>query len=221
MKNVIIIGAGGHGAEIDEYIKYSQKIKGIKDLKVIGFLDDDPENYSRYRLSAPLLGGVMDHKVIRAHAYIIGIANLKYRRFFVDKYMEEGALFVSFIHSNAYISESAIIGEGSIIGPNVNIGPNVKIGNCTLINARSSMGHDTIVGNYNFISPNVCFSGFTEVGDENLFGINSATIPGVKVGSRNKIAAGMILDQNVENDSVVFYRFKERVIAVPKSISER
>ena len=216
MTDVIIIGAGGHGAEIDEYIKYSQKIKGIKDLKVIGFLDDDLENYSRYRLSAPLLGGARDHKVIRGHAYIIGIADLKYRRSFVDKYREEGALFVSFIHSNAYVSESAIIGEGSIIGPNVNIGPNVKIGNFTLINARSSMGHDTIIGNYNFISPNVCFSGFTEVGDENLFGINSATIPGVKVGSRNKIAAGMILDQNVENDSVVFYRFKEKVIALLK-----
>jgi bifunctional N-acetylglucosamine-1-phosphate-uridyltransferase/glucosamine-1-phosphate-acetyltransferase GlmU-like protein len=80
------------------------------------------------------------------------------------------------------------------------------------------MGHDTVVGNYNFISPNVCFSGFTEVGDENLFGINSATIPGIKVGHRNKIAAGMVLDTNVLDDAVVFYRFKEKVIAVPKTI---
>jgi bifunctional N-acetylglucosamine-1-phosphate-uridyltransferase/glucosamine-1-phosphate-acetyltransferase GlmU-like protein len=54
------------------------------------------------------------------------------------------------------------------------------------------------------------------VGDENLFGINSATIPGVKVGNRNKIAAGMVLDGDIGDDSVVFYRFKERVIAVPR-----
>jgi UDP-3-O-[3-hydroxymyristoyl] glucosamine N-acyltransferase len=90
------------------------------------------------------------------------------------------------------------------------------IGKYTLINSRCSLGHDTVVGDYNFISPNVCFSGFSEVGDENLFGINSATIPGIRIGNRNKIAAGMVLDANVGDDSVVFYRFKERIFAVPK-----
>jgi len=97
-----------------------------------------------------------------------------------------------------------------------NIGPNVKIGDFTLVNSRCSLGHDTHLGKYNFICPNVCFSGFTTIGDENLFGINSATIPGIKVGNNNKIAAGMVLDKNVGNDEVVFYRFKEKVIALPK-----
>lgn len=216
MTDVIIIGAGGHAAEIDEYIKYSQKIEGRKGLNIIGFLDDNPHNYARYNLSAPLIGRASDHEVIRGQGYIIGIASLQYRRFFIDSYIAKGAHFVSFIHRGAYVSSSAVIGDGSIIGPNANIGPNVRIGRYSLINARCSMGHDTIVGNYNFISPNVCFSGFTEVGDENLFGINSATIPSIKVGNRNKIVAGMILDQNVGNDTVVFYRFRERVIAVLK-----
>jgi bifunctional N-acetylglucosamine-1-phosphate-uridyltransferase/glucosamine-1-phosphate-acetyltransferase GlmU-like protein len=78
------------------------------------------------------------------------------------------------------------------------------------------MGHDTQVGDYNFICPNVCFSGFTVVGDNNLFGINSATIPGITVGSNNKIAAGMVLNKDVGDNEVVFYRYKEKVIAVPK-----
>ena len=56
----------------------------------------------------------------------------------------------------------------------------------------------------------------TVVGDDNLFGINSATIPGIKIGNRNKIAAGMVLDKNVEDDTVVFHRFKEKVMAIPK-----
>jgi sugar O-acyltransferase (sialic acid O-acetyltransferase NeuD family) len=216
MKEVIIIGAGGHAAEIDEYLKYSAKMTGKTELKVIGFLDDNPDSYSRYMFSAPFLGGVRNHRVIKGQYYIIGIANMKYRRLLVGRYKAEGAEFVAFVHCTAYVSESATIGEGTIIGPNANIGPNVKIGNFTLINSRSSLGHDTIIGNFNFISPNVCFSGFTEIGDENLFGINSATLPGIKLGSRNKITAGMIVDQNITNDSVVFHRFKEKVIAVPK-----
>jgi sugar O-acyltransferase (sialic acid O-acetyltransferase NeuD family) len=220
MTDVIIIGAGGHAAEIDEYIVHSQKIIGKMELNVIGFLDDNPLNYARYQFSAPLLGNVKNHKVIKDTGYMIGIANLKYRRLFVDRFKTEGARFVSFIHCGAYVSGSAKIGEGSIIGPNANIGPNVKIGNYTLINSRCSLGHDTSIGDYNFISPNVCFSGFTEIGDENLFGINSATIPGVKVGCRNKIAAGMILDQDIINDTIVFHRFKEKIIAVPKNKGE-
>lgn len=217
MTDVIIIGAGGHAAEIDEYIAYNMKVTGNEELNVVGFLDDNPDNYARYKLSAPLIGGATGHKVIKRHGYIMGIAGLQYRRLFVDKYTAEGAHFLSVIHSGAFVSESAIIGEGSVIGPNANIGPNVRIGKYTLINSRCSIGHDTIVGNYNIISPNVCFSGFTIVGDENLFGINSATIPGIRIGNRNKIAAGMILDANVGDDSVVFYRFKEKVIAIPKS----
>ena len=107
---------------------------------------------------------------------------------------------------------------GSIIDPNVNIGPNVKVGSFTLVNSRCSLGHDTIVGDFNFISPNTCLSGFPEVGNDNLFGINSATLPGIKIGNRNKISAGMIIDTDVGDSSVVFYRFKERIIAIPRDI---
>lgn len=216
MQNVIIIGAGGHAAEIDEYIRHFQKVTGTRPLNIIGFLDDVPSNYARYKFSAPLIGGVKNHKVIRGHGYIIGIASLKYRKQFVEMYKAEGGTFMSLIHVGAYVSESAEIGEGIIVGPNVNIGPNVKVGNFTLINSRCSMGHDTIIGDFNLISPNVCFSGFTQVGDDNLFGINSATIPNIKIGSRNKIAAGMVIDTNVGDDCVVFYRFKEKVIVLPK-----
>ncbi len=216
MIDTIVIGAGGHAAEIDEYLKYNQKISGDCKFKIIGFLDDNAENYKRYKFSAPLLGNVNNHPVIRGMNYIIGIASLEYRRPIVEKFQSGGGVFPAILHHSAYISESAFIGEGSVIGPNANIGPNVRIGNFTLVNARSSIGHDTVIGNYNFISPNVCLSGFTVVGDSNLLGINCATIPGIKIGSRNKIAAGMILDQNVEDDDVVFYRFKEKIIAVPK-----
>ena len=216
MKKIIVIGAGGHGAEIDEYIIYSQKKCDEKSLKVVGFLEDNPANYQKYKFSAPLLGGVRDHIVRSDCHYIMGIANLKYRKLFSDKFSKDGADFITFIHCEAYVSESALIGKGVVIAPYVNVGPNVKIGDFTFLNSRSSMGHDTVVGKYNFISPNVCFSGFTQIGDENLFGINSATIPGIKVGNRNKIAAGMVLDKNIDDDSVAFYRYKEKIIAVPK-----
>ena len=54
MTDIIIIGSGGHGAELDEYIQYSNQLKVTNEYKVIGFLDDNPNNYANYTLSAPL-----------------------------------------------------------------------------------------------------------------------------------------------------------------------
>lgn len=215
MKRIIIVGAGGHSAEIDDYINMG-KNGAEGEMEVIGFIDDNPLQYDGYRFSAPFLGGIKDHSVRTDCYYIMGIANIKYRRPILERFLGDGAKFTTFIHPTATISPSATIGDGVVIALHVNIGPNVVVGDFSLINSRCSLGHDTRIGKYNFISPNVCFSGFSTVGDENLFGINSATIPGITVGNRNKIMAGMTLDKNVGDDETVFYRFKEKVIAFQK-----
>jgi sugar O-acyltransferase (sialic acid O-acetyltransferase NeuD family) len=217
MKSVIIIGAGGHSAELDDYFQYARKKDPDFNLVIEGFIDDNPLSYKNYQFTAPYLGQISTHEIRKDCHYIIGIANLLYRRPIIEKFLSAGALFTNFIHPDTYISPSSKIGIGVVIAPGVNVGPMVSIGDFTLINSRSSMGHDTIVGEYNFICPNVCFSGFTVVGDENLFGINSVTIPGVTIGNNNKIAAGMVLDKNVGDKEVVFYRFKEKVMAVPRN----
>jgi sugar O-acyltransferase (sialic acid O-acetyltransferase NeuD family) len=213
MTDVIVVGAGGHAAEIDEYICYGSKKSRFK---VIGFIDDNETSYNKYQFSAPYLGNIKDHDIQNDKYYIIGIANLSYRKSIVANLLGKGARFVTFIHDIAYVSPSAKIGVGVVIAPYANVGPNVVIGDFTLLNARTSIGHDSIVGSHNFISPNVSLSGHTSIGDENLFGINSATIPGVQIGSRNKIAAGMVVDLTVKDDSVIFHRFKEKVIAIQK-----
>ena len=217
MKKIIVIGAGGHSAEIDDYFCYAKAKNPNYDLTIKGFIDDNPLSYKNYDFTGEYLGDIKSHKIETDCFYIMGIANLKYRKSIIEIFLQKGASFTNFIHPDSYISPSCKIGNGVVIAPGVNIGPKVSIGNFTLINSRSSIGHDTKVGNYNFICPNVCFSGFTEIGDENLFGINSATIPEIKIGNRNKISAGMLLDKNIGDDEVVFYRFKEKIIAIPRT----
>ncbi|WP_158860044.1 acetyltransferase [Lunatibacter salilacus] len=215
--SLIIIGAGGHAAELDDYIYVAnQSVSGEVNYSILGYLDDDAESYSRYAFSAPYLGSIQEHQVQSDTAYLMGIANLKHRKNITLDFLARGGHFLSFIHPSANISRTTVIGEGVVIAPHVNLGPNTCIGDHTIINSRCSIGHDTVVGAFNFLTPNVCLSGFTVVGDENLFGINSATIPNIQVGSRNKIMAGMTLDKNVGDDEVVFYRFKEKVIATVK-----
>ena len=217
MKNVIIIGAGGHAAELNDYICHDNKNRrGSNGLNIIGFIDDDEESYEKYAFSAPFLGAIEGHEIHQEAYYLMGIATLEFRKRIITELAGNGAKFTSFIHPDAFISPSSKISQGVVIAPNVNLGPNTEIGAFTMLNSRCSIGHDSKVGEFNFLSPNVCLSGYTEIGNENLFGINSATIPGIKVGHRNKIMAGMVLDKNVGDHEVVFYRFKEKVIAVTK-----
>jgi bifunctional N-acetylglucosamine-1-phosphate-uridyltransferase/glucosamine-1-phosphate-acetyltransferase GlmU-like protein len=58
--------------------------------------------------------------------------------------------------------------------------------------------------------------GHTTVGDDNYMGIRATTVPEISIGDRNKIQAGMILDKNVGDDSTVFYRYKEKLLAIPQ-----
>lgn len=215
---VIVVGAGGHAAELDDYILYAKQkfISAYSDWELVGFLDDNENSYNGYPFSAPFLGTIAHHQVIADVYYLIGIANVEFRKRIVSALLEKGAKFISFIHPDTYISRSAIVGEGVVIGPNVSMGPNTRLGDYSMLNSRCSIGHDSSIGSFNFLSPNVCLSGFTTVGDENLFGINSATIPRLKVGSRNKIMAGMTLDKSIDDDEIIFYRFKEKVIAIKK-----
>ncbi len=216
MNRIIIIGTGGHSAEIDDYIILSKLKDPVFPWEIIGYLDDNPAGYDLYQFSAPFMGTIKEHVIRTDCKYIMGIANLKYRRPIIERFVNEGASFATFIHPSATISPSATIGQGVVLAMNVNVGPNVVIGDYTLVNSRCSLGHDTKIGKFNFISPNVCFSGFTIIGDENLFGINSATIPGIQVGNKNRVMAGMVLDKNVGDEETIFYRFKEKIMAVPK-----
>lgn len=216
MNKIIVIGAGGHAAELDEYIQFINSTG--KQFEIVGFLDDNPDSYTRYQFSAKYLGTIGGHRVDPACRYVMGIANMNYRKRIVDRFLNEKAGFATIIHPTAYVSPTAKIGSGVVIAPYVNLGPNAEVGNFTLLNARVSVGHDTKLGEHNFISPNVSFSGFSVVGNENLFGINSATIPGIKVGDKNKIAAGMVLDKPVESDQVVFYRFKEKIVVTNNAL---
>ncbi|MFD0700097.1 acetyltransferase [Myroides pelagicus] len=214
MKKIIIIGAGGNAIEIDEYIAFNNRQNF--EYEVVGVIDDNMESYGKYNFSAPYLGSIRDHKIIKDVFYVIAIANAVYKLPIVKRFLEAEAKFVNIIHNTAYVSPSAKLGIGVVIAPFVNLGPNTRIGDFTLVNSRASIGHDTRIGKFNFIAPNVSFSGNTCIGDENLFGVNSASIPSITVGNRNKIAAGMILDKNIGDDSVIFHKFKEKIITVLK-----
>lgn len=212
MKEVIFIGAGGHAAELREYIDLHNQARPADRMKVIGYIDDDKSNYKHYEFMEPFLGSIEEHEVQKDSFYLMAIANLEYRQPIIERFKKAGAKFTGLIHPTALIASTAEIGEGVVISHNASLGPKVKLGNFNMLNSRCTIGHDTVMGDYNFISPQVALSGYTKIGDNNLIGTNACTLPGKTIGNNNKIAAGMIVYKDVGDNETVMFRHKERLV---------
>lgn len=212
MKKIIIVGSGGHAAELRDYINHNNNARVKDQIEVYGFIDDDEKTYHHYGFSEPFLGSIQNHKVNSEVYYLMGIANLDYRKKIIVDLEQQGAKFIGLIHPTAIISPSANIHPTTVVSHNASVGAKASIGKFNMLNSRCTIGHDSIIGDYNFISPQVAISGNTTIGDENLIGTNACTIPGINIGHKNKIAAGMILYKPVENNSTVLFRHKERLI---------
>ena len=69
------------------------------------------------------------------------------------------------------------------------MGPQAVIGKFNMLNSPCTIGHHTKKGDFNFIGPEVVFICFNKIGNDTMFGGNRATIPAIKVGTSNTIAA--------------------------------
>lgn len=215
---IIIVGSGSHAAELRDYIDHNNFARPLERLHVEGYIDDDDKiSYEHYDFPEPFLGLIEDHEVKKDYKYLMGIANLEYRKIIIEKLERQGAEFIGLIHPTAIISPTADIHPTTIISHNASVGANARIGKYNLLNSRCTIGHDSLIGDFNFISPQAAISGFTEIGNGNLIGTNACTIPEIKIGNRNKITAGMVIFKNIKDDCTVLFRYKEKLMVKKES----
>lgn len=217
MTNIVIIGSGGLAAELTLCFENTSS-EHYKDLFVNGYIDYEyniEKYWKRYNLDKPVLNDIDNYKITGEEYFVVGIADIDFRKMVIEKITQKGGRFINLIHPTAIVDKNLISGTGNIIGPHCIVGSNVQMGDFNLMLAQSIISHDCVVGNNNiFASALLC--GHVKVKDDNYFGIRSTVIPHINLGNRNKIQAGMIVDYNVKDDSVVFHRFKEKIMVIPK-----
>lgn len=212
MKNLIIIGTGAVASELTMYL---EDIKGIN-LK--GYLEYDynlEKYYKSYHYEQPVIGNLDTYIPSEDDYFLIGVSNNEFRKKIISTMQSKGAKFYTLIHPTAVIARDAIIGEGCTIAPFCVVGPNTNIGKYNLLTSYTAVSHDCVLGENNTFS-SVIVCGRVNIGDNNTFYIRSMVQPDLNIGNNNVIAAGMIVDTSLQDNSTVFYRFKERLIAMPK-----
>jgi UDP-perosamine 4-acetyltransferase len=188
MKNVVIIGAGGHSKvvidilrSVDEFnvigcTAYHIDLKSILDVPIVGDDSKLPELFS---------SGVKN-------AFIaIGDNMLREKLTLMAKKI--GFNLINAISPFAYISKSSSIGNGVAIMPGAVINAEVIIGNNVIINTSASIDHECVIEEYSHIAPGCHLAGNINIGRGSFLGIGSSVIPHVRIGQGCVIGAGTVV----------------------------
>ena len=216
MRKVVILGTGGAASEVTFYIEdHNTKVDQQNQITIVGYLDQNDDLWKKYDYSAPWLGSIESYEPDSEVEILIAIGNVSVRRKMINILLEKGLTIGSFIHESVIMPKNLNIGVGNIVFPFCILEKHANIGNYNFITSYSFISHDCELGDNNFFSA-AGIAGSVKVGNDNYFGIKSVVIPGKTIGNNNTVQAGMVVEKNVKDDTTIFYRYKEQVLAIPK-----
>jgi len=189
MKQVVIIGAGGHAREVADILR--DRSDQVGDLMPLGFIvEDNPPVSLDYDL--PLLGdwSWFNDTDPSEFAVICAVGEPSLRKRLVERANESGLTFAQAVSPGARIAPGAEIGEGVMIFPHTVISTNVSIGDHSIVNSGATISHDSKLGRFTTISPGVHVAGNVRIEEGCYLGIGSNIIQRVNVKPWTVIGAG-------------------------------
>lgn len=181
MKNVVIIGAGGHGKVVADIVAACGD-------NLIGFLDDSSDDER-------VIGGIGSFGMYQDARFIVAIGNSEARKEIVSRL--DGVSWYTAIHPSAVVSPSAKIGEGSVVCPNAVINAGAVIGKHCIINTASVVEHDNTIGDWCHISVGAKLGGTVKIGDCTWVGIGATVINNISVCAGTLIGAGAVVVKDI------------------------
>lgn len=198
MKNITIIGAGGHSKVIRDIILASQK------YKIIAILDDKYKNVTNDKLT---IKGPIEYakNLFENHnsEFVIAVGDNKVRKEIVKLLNIPDSSYSTLVHPTAFISPSVKLGFGVVVMPQALINADSIVGNHVIINSSASVGHDTILGDFVHISPNSTLTGGSQVGEGTQIGAGAVLIPCKQIGEWSMVGAGSTVTKDIPSKCLV------------------
>lgn len=186
-KEVVVIGAGGHGKVIADIIKKSGDI-------FAGFLDDGDISGDM------LLGKVEECRKYSDKWFIIAIGNNEVRAKMAESYPE--LKYYTAIHPSAAIGENCCIGDGSCVMANAVINPSAIVGKHCIVNTNSTVEHDCALEDFVHISPGAILCGTVIVGNKTHIGAGAVVRNNLKITSGCTIGIGAAVVNDITETGI-------------------
>ena len=191
MKEILLIGAGGHCKAVIDVIEFEglYKIAGIvekadspkNDLlgyKIIGN-DSDLDDLSKHYKYALITVGQVKTSSIRKKLFNLAI--------------QSGFILPNIISPNSYISRHSELGRGVVVMHNSVINSNVKIGDNCIINSKALIEHDSQIYDNNHISTNATINGSVIIESDCFIGSGAIVKELTTIKQGSFIKAGTIV----------------------------
>lgn len=173
MKDILLIGGGGHCKSVIDVIELENKykIKGIIDKKeligqnilgyeVIGSDDDLEKLFVKYKYAFITVGQIKSNNI---------------RVKLLKKLISIGYILPVIKSPLAYVSQHSSICDGTIIMHHVLVNANVRIGKNCIINSKALIEHDCVIKDNCHISTGAILNGGVIVEDNTFFGSNATS----------------------------------------------
>lgn len=204
MKDIVIIGAGGFGREVQWLIERINAEKE-KEWNVLGYIDDGVAPGTQINGHC-VLGGV-DYLINRTEplAVTCAIGASGTRKKVIEKVIGNSALwFPNLMDPSVLLSDRIQWGKGNIVCAGTILTVNIQIRDFCIINLDCTVGHDAELSSYVTVYPSVNISGATYFGECVELGTGTQIIQGKSVGSRTIVGAGAVVVKDLpENCTAV------------------
>lgn len=188
MKQLVIIGASGHGKVVADIAKRNG-------YNSICFLDDNETitNCGGYAV----VGKSNRYADFDCDVFVaIGASEVRER---IQTQLElAGKHIPVLVHPSASIAENVSIGKGTVIAAGVVINPGTVLGKGCIINTCASVDHDCQVGDYVHVSVGAHLAGNVEVGAHTWVGVGAVISNNIEIISDCMIGAGAVIVKNIE-----------------------
>jgi len=194
MKELVIIGSGGHA------LSCLDVIQSTSEFKIVGFVD----NILKEKwLGLSWLGTDKDLLEIskKCNHFFIGVGQIKdslIRQRIYQQITSFNGNLPTIISPNAYVSPMAKIGQGSIVMHGSHVGPEARIGEGCILNTKCLIEHGAQIGKFVHASTAAVVNGDVVVGAGSFLGSNSVICHGVKIPHNSFIQAGQFIGRKHE-----------------------
>lgn len=203
MKNIVIIGASGHGSVVLDIIEkeskynvvgfidtYKGKARLLNGYEILGNEDELPYLMGKYNFSAGIVA-IGDNWIRKKLADRISTIVPDFR-------------FIPTIHPQAIIGRDVRIGKGTVVMPGAIINSNSFVGNFCIVNTNASLDHDGIMGNYSSLAPRASTGGHVHLGEFSAVCLGANVIEGINIGHHTVVGAGSLVVNDIRSHVVAY-----------------
>lgn len=192
MKELVIIGASGHGKVVADIAKQNG-------YESIVFLDD---NDSVKECGGFPVVGKSNHYDSYDADIIVAIGNTKIRKKLLNNIESAGKNIPVLIHPKAVVAERTVIEKGTVIMAGAVVNSDVVIGKGCIINTCASVDHDCKIGNFVHISVGVHLGGTVSIDENTWVGIGATVSNNINITNDCMIGAGAVVVKDINEQGV-------------------